>query len=253
MRMSPIRPVGRTAPWWTAWTIARQGDVAALERKGFRRNTLIIFHSDNGGTRDAMFAGQMANVSKIKIPCDNGPYRGGKGQLFEGGCRVAAFANWPGRIKPRRWMASFTPWTSIPTLAALAGASIAKCKPLDGVNVWDTIAEGKPSPRTEVIYNIEPFRGAVRQGDWKLIWRTLVPTSVDLYNLGEDPYEQSNVAADHPDKVAAMQERINALGKIAKPLLSVRGWRGPEARQAHHRVRRWPAASPHQRRRTLDH
>ncbi len=106
-----------------------------------------------------------------------------------------------------------------PTLAALAGAATTKCKPLDGVNVWDAIAEGKPSPRTEVIYNVEPFRGAVRQGDWKLIWRTLIPTSVDLYNLAEDPYEKNNVAAAHADKVAAMQERLNALGKeSAKPL-----------------------------------
>jgi arylsulfatase A-like enzyme len=87
------------------------------------------------------------------------------------------------------------------------------------MNVWDTIAEGKPSPRTEVIYNVEPFRGAVRQGDWKLIWRTLIPTSVDLYDLAADPYEKNNLAAEHPDKVAAMQERLNALGKeSAKPL-----------------------------------
>jgi arylsulfatase B len=59
----------------------------------------------------------------------------------------------------------------------------------------------------------------VRQGDWKLIWRTLIPTSVDLYNLAEDPYEKNNLAAAHPDKVAAMQDRLNALGKeSAKPL-----------------------------------
>ena len=59
----------------------------------------------------------------------------------------------------------------------------------------------------------------MRQGDWKLIWRTLLPTSVDLYNLAEDPYEKNNVVAAHPDKVAAMQERLNALGKeAAKPL-----------------------------------
>ena len=51
-----------------------------------------------------------------------------------------------------------------PTLAALAGASTAKCKPLDGLNVWDTIAEGKPSPRTEIVYNIEPFRAARAPG-----------------------------------------------------------------------------------------
>jgi arylsulfatase B len=67
------------------------------------------------------------------------------------------------------------------TLAALTGASTAKCKqPLDGLDVWQTIGEGKPSPRTEIVYNVEPFRAAVRQGDWKLIWRPLLPASTDL-------------------------------------------------------------------------
>jgi arylsulfatase A-like enzyme len=196
--------------------------IAALDKTGLRNNTLVIFHSDNGGTKNAMFAGQMADLSKTKIPCDNGPYRDGKGSLFEGGCRVAAFANWPGHIKPQAVEGIMHAVDFYPTFASLAGASTSKCKPLDGVNVWDTIAEGKPSPRSEVIYNVEPFRGAVRQGDWKLIWRTLIPTSVDLYNLAEDPYEKSNFAAAHPDKVSAMQDRINALGKeSAKPLALV--------------------------------
>lgn len=196
--------------------------VAALDRTKLRDNTLIIFHSDNGGTRNAMFAGQMADVSKIKIPCDNGPYRGGKGELFEGGTRVCALANWPGHIKAGTVDGMIHAVDMYPTLAALAGASTAKCKPLDGVNVWETMSEGKPSPRMEIIYNIEPFRGAVRQGDWKLIWRTLVPTSADLYNITEDPYEKNNLAAAQPDKVAAMQERINALGKEAsKPLFFI--------------------------------
>jgi arylsulfatase A-like enzyme len=193
--------------------------IAALDKQGLRDNTLIIFHSDNGGTKNAMFAGQMADLSKTKIPCDNGPYRDGKGSLFEGGTRVAACANWPGKIKAQTVDGIIHAVDLYPTLAALAGASTAKCKPLDGVNVWDTIAAGKPSPRSEVIYNVEPFRGAVRQGDWKLIWRTLIPTSVDLYNLAEDPYEKNNLATAHPDKVVAMQERLNALGKeSAKPL-----------------------------------
>jgi arylsulfatase A-like enzyme len=196
--------------------------VAALDKKGLRDNTLIIFHSDNGGTRNAMFAGQMADLSKTKLPCDNGPYRDGKGALFEGGCRVAACASWPGHIKAQTVDGIMHAVDLYPTLAALAGASTAKCKPLDGVNVWGTIAEGERSPRSEVIYNVEPFRGAVRQGDWKLIWRTLIPTSVDLYNVAEDPYEKNNVAASHPDKVAAMQERLNVLGKeSAKPLALV--------------------------------
>ena len=193
--------------------------VAALEQKALRGNTLILFHSDNGGTTNAMFAGQMTDLSKTKLPCDNGPYRDGKGTLLEGGCRVAACANWPGRIKAQAVDGIIHAVDMYPTLAGLAGASTAKCKPLDGVDVWGTIAEGRPSPRKEVVYNIEPFRGAVRDGDWKLIWRALIPTSVDLYNLAEDPYETRNLADAKPEKVAALQGRINALGKeSAKPL-----------------------------------
>ena len=193
--------------------------VAALDKKGLRDNTLIVFQSDNGGTRNAMFAGQMADLSKIKIPCDNGSYRDGKGSLFEGGTRVCALANWPGHIKPETVDGMIHVVDIYPTLANLTGASTAKCLPLDGLDVWPTISANAPSPRTEIIYNVEPFRGAVRQGDWKLIWRTLIPTSVDLYNLAEDPYETNNVAAAHPDQVAMMQGRLNALGKeSAKPL-----------------------------------
>lgn len=195
--------------------------IAALDKKGLRDNTLILFHSDNGGTRNAKFAGQMADLSKIKLPCDNGPYREGKGTLFEGGSRVVACANWPGHIKPQTVDGIIHAVDLYPTFAALAGASTAKSKPLDGVNVWDTIAAGKASPRTEVVYNVEPFRGAVRQGDWKLIWRSLIPTSVDLYNLAADPGEKNNLAAAHPDKVAAMQARIEALGKEATPPLAL--------------------------------
>ena len=193
--------------------------VAALDNRGLRENTLILFHSDNGGTRDKMFTGQLADVANTNLPCDNGPFRNGKGTLFEGGCRVAACANWPGHIKAQTVNGIIHAVDIYPTFAALAGASTAKCKPLDGVNVWHTIAEGKLSPRTEFIYNVEPFRGGLRQGDWKLIWRTTLPSSVELYNLAEDPYEKNNVAAAHPDKVAAMQARLETAGKeSAKPL-----------------------------------
>ncbi len=202
--------------------------VAALDKQGLRDNTLIIFHSDNGGTTDKMFAGQMADMSKVVLPCDNGPYRNGKGSLFEGGSRVCALANWPGRIKAQTVDGIIHAVDLYPTLAALAGASTAKCKPLDGVNVWDTIADGRASPRTEFFYNIEPFRAGIRQGDWKLIWRTMLPSSVDLYNLAEDPYEKNNLAAAHPDKVAAMQARLEAASKeAAKPMAL--GWIVQEA------------------------
>lgn len=197
--------------------------VDALDKKKLRGNTLIIFQSDNGGTRNAIFSGVMADISKIKIPCDNGPYREGKGTLYEGGTRVCALANWPGHIPAGVTVNEMIHVVDMyPTLVKVAGASTAKCKPLDGLDVWSTISEGKPSPRTEIVYNVEPFRAAVRQGDWKLIWRTLLPSSVELYNIGQDPSEKNNVAAEHPDKVAELQKRVEELARgSAKPLFLV--------------------------------
>jgi arylsulfatase A-like enzyme len=185
--------------------------VAALDKRGMRDNTLIVFQSDNGGTRNAMFAGE-GDMSKIKIPVDNGPYRDGKGSLYEGGTRVVALANWPGHIKPGSTVDGMIHVVDMfPTLAGLAGASTAKSKPLDGMNVWPTISEGKPSPRTEIVYNVEPFRAGIRDGDWKLIWRTPLPEAVELYNIALDPYEKSDVAAGNPEKVAALKKRVNEL------------------------------------------
>ncbi len=144
-------------------------------------------------------------------------------KLYEGATRVCALANWPGHIKAGSTVEGMIHAVDMyPTLAKLAGASTAKCKPLDGMDVWPTISEGKPSPRTEIVYNVEPFRGAVRQGDWKLIWRTMLPSSVDLYNLAQDPSEKNNLAAANPDKVAAFQQRLDALAKEStKPLFLV--------------------------------
>jgi arylsulfatase A-like enzyme len=184
---------------------------------------LIVFHSDNGGTRSAMFAGVMADMSKVKIPCDNGPYREGKGTLYEGATLVCALANWPGHIQAGITADGLIHAVDMyPTLAKLAGASTAKCLPLDGMDVWPVISGGNSSPRTEIVYNIEPFRAGLREGNWKLIWRTLLPSSMELYNLSEDPYETNNVAAAHSDKVAELQKRIEELAKgSAKPLFLV--------------------------------
>ena len=193
--------------------------LSALDTKGMRSNTIIFFQTDNGGTRNKMFAGE-GDVSKIVIPCDNGPYREGKGTLYEGGTRVIALANWPGHIKSGTTVEGMIHVVDMyTTVAAIAGASTARAKPLDGLNVWPTLSEGKPSPRTELIYNIEPFRAGVREGDWKLIWRSPLPSSLELYNIPQDPSEKNNLATQNPDKVAELQKRANELAStMVKPL-----------------------------------
>src|SRR6516165_3082203 len=70
--------------------------IAVLEQKKMLDNTLIIFQSDNGGTRNPMFAGAITDMSKVVLPADNGPYRDGKGSPHQGATFVVAFASWPG-------------------------------------------------------------------------------------------------------------------------------------------------------------
>jgi arylsulfatase A-like enzyme len=193
--------------------------IAALEKRKLRDNTLVVFQSDNGGPHSAKFTGEV-DMSKSTIPPDNSPFREGKATLYEGGTRVIAVASWPGRIpegavvdQPIHIVDMF------PTLAGLAGASAGKEKPLDGLDVWPAISQGKPSPRTEVVYDIEPFRAALRQGNWKLIWRATLPSQVELFDIARDPSEKSNLAGQNPDVVAKLKERIEVLSRDAVPPL----------------------------------
>ena len=193
--------------------------VESLERKKMRENTLIVFQSDNGGPRSAKVTGEV-DTSGGSIPANNGPYREGKATLYEGGTRVVALANWPGKIQAGSVVDQPIHIVDMyPTLLKLAGAPLGKNKPLDGMDVWSTISEGKPSPRREIVYDIEPFRGAVRQGDWKLGWRSVLPSKVELFNIAQDPQEKNNLAAQHPEKVRELQKRVEALAaESAKPL-----------------------------------
>ena len=191
--------------------------LAALDKKKLRENTLIVWHSDNGGTTDARLAGEGHTA---KPPCDNGPLNGGKGSNYEGGTRVPALANWPGHIKSGSEIKDMIHVVDMfPTLTKLAAAPEGQGKPLDGLDVWPALGEGKPSGRDEVVYNIEPFRAAVRQGDWKLVWKTVIPSKIELFNLADDPGEKTNLADKQPEKVKELQARIEKLAGEAVPPL----------------------------------
>jgi arylsulfatase A-like enzyme len=174
--------------------------------------------SDNGGVTSSMFAGDTPVSGPL--PADNGPYRGGKGTLYEGGTRVPALAWWPGKIKPGAVDGLMHVVDIYPTLAGITGAQLVKNKPLDGMDVWASMSEGKPSPRSEIVYNVDPFAGAVREGDWKLVWKAALPQKIELFNLAKDPSETTNLAKANPDKVVALQARITELStEMVPPLL----------------------------------
>ena len=192
--------------------------VAALEKRGMRDNTLIVFSSDNGGVRSSLFSGDTKVTGDL--PASNGPYRDGKGTLYEGGTRVVALANWPGRIKAGvvDEPIHVTDW--LPTFAKLAGGGTEKCKRLDGTDVWQTVSTGAQSPRKEVLYNVDPLGGAISVANWKLVWKASLPQKVEVFDLKRDPAETKNLASEHPDIVAAFQSRLTEFAtQMAPPLL----------------------------------
>lgn len=139
---------------------------------------------------------------------------------IEGGTRVPAFATWSGHIPAGTGVNHMIHMVDmLPTLVKLARGSTQRCKPLDGRDVWPALAGQQPTGRNELVYNLEPYRAAIRKGDWKLIWSNLLPSRVELYQIAEDPNEEKNLADQHPDKVKALQQRIEKLAAEAqKPL-----------------------------------
>lgn len=191
--------------------------VKAVEEAGARQNTLFFFSSDNGGPAPGRVT-------------DNGKYRAGKGTLYEGGVRVAAFATWDGQIPAGSTVTeAFHIVDMYPTLLRLAEASLEQPLPVDGRDIWSTLTEGKASPHKAILLNTTPRTGAVREGDWKLVVKNgddnpdaPAPAepgdeSVELFNLRDDPYERVNLADRETAKRNALRATLDAFAKQAEP------------------------------------
>jgi arylsulfatase A-like enzyme len=184
--------------------------IGALEKKNMLNNTLIIFHSDNGGAVPTKFATGDNDVKKVGA--DNDLYREGKGSLYEGGVRVVALATWPEKIKPKSVVTRLLHVTDMyTTLLNIAGAKLEQPKKPDGLDVWKALSEEQLSPREEILLNVEDFRGAIRVGEWKLILRATLPTKIELFDIANDPEESQNQADTYPDRVKSLLKRLNEL------------------------------------------
>jgi arylsulfatase A-like enzyme len=199
--------------------------VAALEKRGMRKDTVIVFASDNGGVAGGAFAKaaserkQAEGRKATSNPASNAPFRGGKGTLYEGGVRVPAFVNWPGHLAPKEVDAVVDMVDVMPTLLGLAGAKGSPTHPFDGKDLWPVMAEGKASPHDDILLNVESWRGAVRKGRWKLIRLALLPGNTELFDIEADPRETTNVAAQHPDIVRELDALL--LGYARQQKLSL--------------------------------
>ncbi|HZP85550.1 MAG TPA: arylsulfatase [Burkholderiales bacterium] len=178
----------------------------ALEKHGMLNDTVVVFHATTGGAVKRKFP--MGDGDSDASVSNNGFYRGGRGGLHEGGLRAAAFVWRPGEVQPGAITEIIHAVDFYPTLLKLAGADLEQPKPIDGIDQWPSIAQGKPSPRQEALLNVDEFRGALRMAEWKLILYATLPSRVELYNLRADPSEEDNQAERDPERVRAMTKRL---------------------------------------------
>ena len=172
--------------------------VAKLKELGIEKNTLIIFTSDNGPHQEGG-----ADPDYFD---SNGPLRGYKRDLYEGGIRVPMIACWPGTIKAGTTTGHVSAfWDVMPTLAALAGTT--PPGGIDGISFLPTLTSRGEQPRHDYLYwEFHEAEGsqALLRNHWKLVRTHLLnpaKTNTELYDLATDPGETRNVATDHPGVV----------------------------------------------------
>lgn len=178
----------------------------ALERRGQWDRTILLFASDNGWAKQ---------VTPAFAPLgSNGPLRGGKYELYEGGIRAPCLLRWPGVTRPGDVTASpswLCDW--VPTLAGHATA--------DGIDLRDVAAGGSRGRNRALFWRFEdklvktPLSYAVRQGKWKLL---IVGGQRRLFDLEADESESADVAAANPDIAARLERRLRAwVERLPKP------------------------------------
>jgi arylsulfatase A-like enzyme len=173
-----------------------------LKRLGIDDNTIVFFTSDNGPHREGGADPDFFD--------SNGPLRGIKRDLYEGGIRVPLIARWPGRIAAgteSNHISAF--WDFLPTCSVLAGAT--PPAHTDGLCIVPTLLN-KPSKQKEHEFLYWEFheRGskqAVRMGRWKGV-RLAASEKLELYDLKTDLGETKNVAERHPDVVAKIESYL---------------------------------------------
>lgn len=181
----------------------------ALRDAGLGERTIVFFLSDNGGEPPV-------------LGTSNGPHRGQKFDVLEGGIRVPFVVRWPGVVPAGRHFAPMVHGMDVFATAA-AAARVVPPKPLDGVDLVPFLRgdrEGVPHERLFWIYNLHAdWRRtdqdtnqarrllAVREGDWKLTLSGEDPPR--LYDVAADPGETRDRADAEPARVASLRQAIS--------------------------------------------
>ncbi len=208
------------------WTDPQKGHAAMIERMdrdigrimrqladlGIDRNTLVFFTSDNGPHKEGGYAVEFFDC--------NGPLRGIKRDLYEGGIRVPMIARWPGRIQAAsvsHHAGAF--WDVLPTLAELVGPTQKAGKDgrpatlptaIDGISFLPALLGKEQQAHAYLYWEFHEggFVQAVRMGDWKAVRNKA--GAIELYDLKTDIGEQDNVAGQHADVVAKSEALLKS-------------------------------------------
>ncbi len=162
-----------------------------LDEQGLRRNTLVVFLSDNGADQTGR----------------NAPFRSGKGSVYEGGIHVPCLLRWPPELAAGS--VSQQPISAqdlYPTLAAAAGVVLSddRYEKLDGKNLWPAIRSGVVQDRGPFL--ISAANSALFDGDWKLIETADGRTS--LFQLANDPGETTDLIVEQPAVAQRLQAKL---------------------------------------------
>lgn len=193
-----------------------------LEKQGLRDNTLVIYTSDNGPWNQPAYTDNKKGHPEGSIFWgDSGPLRDGKGSCYEAGVRVPCIVRWPGKVPVGAESgAIFSTLDFLPTFANLAGFKVPQDRFINGVDQTDLLlGKNLKGNRTTFLYQ----RNGIRKGKWKYLNAEHNVANyardndrkkvVELYDLEADIGETKNLAVEHPEIVAELQQ---LMVKIAK-------------------------------------
>jgi len=185
--------------------------IAALKDAGIEKETLVIFHSDNGG-----LCGNYENNRK-KVT-KNGPLRSGKGDMFEGGVRVPLIVSWPGKIAEGKTSGELAISPDLySTILDVSGVKAPEDlgSEIDGISLMDHLLGEETTGRDAIFwhyphYHLEGAKphSAIRKGDWKLL-HVYEEAQPQLYNLKNDIGETNDLFAVRKDKAAELMSELN--------------------------------------------
>jgi arylsulfatase A len=257
---SPHSPIKPTKEWQGKSGLGRYGDFVmqtdatvgiiadALEKHGFADNTLLIFTSDNGCSKNAGIAGMREKGHSV-----SGRYRGLKADIWEGGHRVPFIVRWPGQVEAG--LINDQVITLVDLFATVSEITGEKAPDMaeDSVSFLPALA-GEPiqSIRKGVIHHSLSGRFAYRQGKWKLVIArgsggVSAPMERDvdadappaqLYDMEQDPGEQNNLYLSHPE----VTQRL--LANLTADIQNGRSTEGPAATNDVEKIKLWKSGEP---------